>query len=69
LNNPENINPPAKFEDQNQSMRDTQKTVWDGQSDEKTVFHENKLMATKYATLEMDEQAPWSSNVDLKIED
>jgi hypothetical protein len=48
-------------------MRDTQKTICDRQSDGKTTFHENKLMQTKYATLEIDEQAPWSSNVDLKI--
>lgn len=31
------------------------------------MFNENKLMATKYATLEIDQQEPWSSNVDLKF--
>ena len=50
-------------------MRDTQKTVCDRNFDMKTVYIENKLITTKYATLEIDEQAPWSSNVDLKIED
>ena len=45
------------------SMHDTQKTFCDRQSD--AIFNENKLMGTKYETLEIKEQPPWSSNKDL----
>ena len=50
-------------------MHDTQKTFCDQQSDEKTIFNENKILGTKYETLEIQEQPPWSSNMDLKIQD